>query len=164
MLVEAIIGTRSEWPGLETDWLELEWYETTRRIQRKKSNGGVELAIRLLKEGQRLKQDDVLVRDTQRLVAVHIRPCDAIVLRPQSLLEMGTVCYEIGNKHLPLFIQDDEVLMPYEDPMFRWLEASGYRPEKAERQLRNLLKSNVEPHAHGGGPSLFSRILNLGSN
>lgn len=162
MLVEEIIGTRSDRPDLGTDLLELEWYETTRRIQRKKSNGGVDLAIRLLKEGQRLKQDDVLYRDERKQVTVHVKPCEAIVLRPGTMLEMGTICYEIGNKHLPLFIQDDEVLMPYEDPMFRWLDASGYRPEKAERQLRNLLKSNVEPHGHGG-PSLFSRIMNLGT-
>lgn len=164
MIIEEVLGSRTEFsgPGTETDLLELEWYETTRRIQRKKTNGGMEIAIRLLREGQRLRQDDVLYHDGNKIVVVYVKPCDAIVLRPLSMLEMGTVCYEIGNKHLPLFIQDEEVLMPFEAPMFRWLEAAGYRPEKGERQLKNLLKSNVEPHSHGNsGPSLFTRIMNL---
>jgi len=164
MIVEEVLGTRAALsaPGIETDLLELEWYETTRRIQRKKTSGGMDIAIRLLREGQRLRQDDVVYSDGRKIVVVHVKPCEAIVLRTLSMTEMGTVCYEIGNKHLPLFIQDNEVLMPFEAPMFRWLEAAGYRPEKGERQLLELLKSNVEPHSHGnGGPSLFTRILNL---
>ncbi len=164
MIIENVIGSREALftPGMQTDLLELEWFETTRRIQRKTTRDGMPVAIRLLREGQRLRHDDVLYRDEKKLVVVSVKPCEAIVLRPQSMLEMGTVCYEIGNKHMPLFIQDNEVLMPFEAPMFRWLDAAGYKPMKAERQLLNLLKSNVEPHSHGsGGPSLFSRIMSL---
>lgn len=165
MIVQEIIGNKSDYPtaGLETDLLELEWYETTKRIQRKKTVGGMEIAIRFVKEGQRLRQDDILYIDTNKVVFVHILPCEAIVISPQTLLEMGTVCYEIGNKHMPLFIQDNQVMMPFEMPMFRWLEASGYQPEKQIVQLFHLLKSNVEPHGHSGNTSLFTKILNLAS-
>lgn len=149
--------------GLTIDLLELEWYETTKRIQRKKTVSGMEIGIKFLKEGQRLSQGDVLYQDTQKAVVVDIKPCEAIVICPQTLLEMGTVCYEIGNKHMPLFIQEDAVMMPFEQPMFRWLEGSGYRPEKRTVRLLNLLKSNVEPHGHSGNTSLFSRIMNLAS-
>ena len=64
---------------------------------------------------------------------------------------------------MPLFIQEELVLMPFEMPMFRWLEASGYEPLKEEHQLLNLLKSNVEPHGHSGSTSLFSKIINIAS-
>jgi urease accessory protein len=87
---------------------------------------------------------------------------EAIIMSPVSLLEMGTVCYEIGNKHIPLFIQEDKVLLPFEMPMFRWLEASGFKPERKHVKLLNLLKSNVEPHGHGSlGSSIFNKILKM---
>jgi urease accessory protein len=74
---------------------------------------------------------------------------------------MGAVCYEIGNKHLPVFIQDDEVLIPMEEPLFRWLQASGYAPAPAERKLTNMLRTNVTPHSHGAGSTLFQKIMSL---
>ncbi|MCK0205669.1 urease accessory protein UreE [Ornithobacterium rhinotracheale] len=148
----------------QVDYLDLEWFEATKKIQRKRTQAGEEVAIKFLKEGQRLYHHDILFEDENKLIVVNILPCEAIVISPKSLLEMGTVCYEIGNKHMPLFIQNDEVLMPYEHPMFRWLEASGYNPEKREERLLNLLKSNVEPHSHASsGTSLFTKILNLAS-
>ncbi|WP_413998001.1 urease accessory protein UreE [Flavobacterium sp. W1B] len=165
MIIQQIIGNKVTHPvdGLEIDLLEIEWFETTKRIQRKNSNSGMEIAIKFIQEGQRLHQDDILYQDDKKVVLVHIKPCEAIVMTPASLLEMGTICYEIGNKHLPLFIQDDKIMMPFEMPMFRWLEASGYFPEKQELQLLHLLKSNVAPHGHGN-TSLFTKILNIASS
>lgn len=162
MIIKQIIGNTAtlSLEGLRLDRLELEWFETTKRIQRKKTTGGLELAIRFLQEGQRLLQGDVLYQDEQKAVVVHVKPCEAIVVSPQSLLEMATICYEIGNKHLPLFIQDDQVLIPYEEPLFRWLLAGGYQPVKEVRQLLQMLQSNVAPHDHGG-TSLFTKIISL---
>jgi urease accessory protein len=46
--------------------------------------------------------------------------------------------------------------------MFRWLEASGFKPERKHVKLLNLLKSNVEPHGHGSlGSSIFNKILKM---
>lgn len=166
-VIHEVLGNLSDTAieGLEIDVLEIEWFESTKRIQRKVTRNGQEFGIKFLKEGQRLRDGDIVFRDVSRVVLIHIKPCDAIVIKPTSMLEMGTVCYEIGNKHMPLFIENDEVLMPYENPMFRWLEASGYNPEKQYRQLLNILKSNVEPHNHGNSDgSLFSKILNLAAS
>lgn len=166
MIINEVLGNIADFPAdnRTIDLLEMEWFEATKKIQRRKTNSGQEVAIKFLREGQRLRQGDIVYEDDQKLVIVQIRPCDAIVLTPDTMLEMGTICYEIGNKHLPLFIQDNRVMMPFEMPMFRWLEASGYKPQKENVQLLNLLKSNVEPHGHGGsGSTLFSKILNLAS-
>jgi urease accessory protein len=157
ILRNADIGQR------QTDLLQMEWYETSRRIQRRRSAAGREIALRLLKQGQTLQQGDVVYMDDTTAIVVDILPCEAIVVTPASMLEMGTICYEIGNKHLPIFIQDNEVLIPMEEPLFRWLEAGGYKPVKAMRKLVNMLRSNVAPHNHGGsGSSLFQKIMNLG--
>jgi len=164
MIIESVVGNIADTDisHLATDLLHLEWFETTKRIQRKKTASGREIALRFLKEGQRLRQGDILLIDATHAVVVDILPSDAIVVTPRSLLEMGSVCYEIGNKHLPLFIQDDQVLMPFEEPIYRWLLASGYATEKQHTRLTNLLNANVQPHSHGnGGSSLFSKIMGL---
>ena len=164
MIIKQIIGNTAtlSLKGLTIDRLELEWFETSKRIQRKTTEGGMEIAIRFLKEGQRLLQNDIIYMDAEIAVVVDIKPCEAIVVNPQSLLEMGTICYEIGNKHLPIFIQENQVLIPYEEPLFRWLLASGYKPVKEIRQLLNMLQSNVAPHEHGG-TSFFTKIISLTS-
>jgi urease accessory protein len=166
MLVKEILGNTAlqSLGERSVDLLEIEWYEATKRIQRKTSNAGADLAIKFLKEGHRLGNGDILYLDEQKAIVVYIKPCATIVIKPKTMLEMGTVCYEIGNKHMPLFIQGDLVLMPFEMPMYRWLEASGYQPSKEEHQLLNILKSNVEPHGHAEHVSLFSKIINMASN
>jgi urease accessory protein len=165
MIVRDVLGNIKESPVLflKVDLLEIEWFEANKRIQRKTSNEGQEIAIKFMREGQQLHDGDIVFQDGQKMVVVFIKPCDAIVLKPSSMLEMGTICYEIGNKHLPLFIQDEQVMMPFEMPMFRWLEASGYQPKKEFVQLLNMLKSNVEAHNHGSS-SLFNKILHLASS
>lgn len=163
MIINQIIGNLSENPtGKTIDYLDLEWFETTKRIQRKKTRQGTDVAIKFLREGQRLREGDILFEDAEKIIAVNVLETEAIVMSPASLLEMGTVCYEIGNKHIPLFIQNDKVLLPFEMPMFRWLEASGFNPEKQSVKLLNLLKSNVEPHGHGSlGSTIFTKILKM---
>lgn len=163
MIINQTIGNLSENPSAKNiDYLDLEWFETTKRIQRKKTRLGTDIAIKFLREGQRLREGDILFEDEENIIAVNVLETEAIVMSPDSLLEMGTVCYEIGNKHIPLFIQEDKVLLPFEMPMFRWLEASGFKPEKQTVKLLNLLKSNVEPHGHGSlGSSIFNKILKM---
>jgi len=164
MLIQEIIGNAADISlGNRTiDRLALEWHECTKRIQRKRTGSGVDIAIRFLKEGQRLRQDDILFITDDRAILVEVLPTDAIVITPVDMFEMGRVCYEIGNKHLPLFIQDNKVMIPYEEPIFNWLKAGNYDIRIKNVRLLNMLNANVQPHNHGGG-SLFSKILNLAS-
>ena len=166
MLINETIGNISEYPlnGRLIDYLDLEWYESTKRIQRKKTRSGADLAIKFLREGQRLREGDILFENEEKVIVVNILETEAIVMAPSTMLEMGTVCYEIGNKHIPLFIQDDKVMLPFEMPMFRWLEVSGFNPERHSVKLLNVLRSNVEPHGHGSlGSSIFTKILKMAS-
>jgi len=164
MLIQEIIGNAANIPlgSRKIDRLFLEWHECTKRIQRKKTGSGVDVAIKFLKEGQRLRQDDILFIDDDRAILVEILPADAIVITPVDMFEMGRVCYEIGNKHLPLFIQDNKVMIPYEEPIYHWLKAGNYDIRIKNIRLLNMLNANVQPHNHGGA-SLFSKIMNLAS-
>lgn len=170
MIIKEIVGNKSNisLDGLEIDFLELEWFETSKRIQNKVTNSGTKIAIKFLKEGQRLSQDDVLFKDNKKAIVIDIRECEVIMVEPTSLLEMGTLCYEVGNKHVPIFIQDNQVLIPFEEPLFRWLSASGYRPVKEMRQLKSRLKSTDSSHEHThvhqhSDEPLFPKITNFAS-
>lgn len=113
----------------QIDYVPLEWFESERNILRK-SQSGREVAFRLLKEGQRLKHDDVVFVSDSLVIAIEILPSEVIVLSPKTLPEMARACYEIGNKHSPLFLDGDEVTLPYDKPMFEWLQAAGFAPQK----------------------------------
>ena len=143
------------------DWLALEWYETDKRILRKRTQAGQEVALKFLAENPQLTQGDVLYEDAQTLIVVDVLPCDVLVIKPGSMYDMASVCYEIGNKHLPLFFDDGTVLAPFDAPLFRLLTASGYAVARQERKLLQPLKTTVTPHGHTGSESLFAKILKL---
>jgi urease accessory protein len=144
--------------GKPIDSIALEWHETGRRISRKRSRMGEELVLRFLKEAPALSEGDILYEDEARIIVVEIRSCECIVLEPRTLYDMALACYEIGNKHLPLFYEEGSILMPYDAPVFRMLEGAGFAPRREARKLLQPLRTSVAPHAHAGG-SLLTRIL-----
>lgn len=163
MIIKEKLGNLKdvEVEGRNIDLVSLEWYETEKRILHKKSASGIEIVIRSLKESLRLTQDDIIYMDEKSIVAVDILPCDAIVVTPRNMDEAVTISYEIGNKHLPLFFSDNELTIPYDAPVLRILQASGYLVKTESRKLLHPLRTSVAPHSHNSGQSLFSKILQL---
>jgi len=99
------------------DWLQLEWYEAGKRILRRQTRAGNDIALKFLDKKPALTHGDVLYEDDTLIIAVEILPCDVLVIQPANLFEMASVCYEIGNKHLPLFFDKEELLVPFEPTM-----------------------------------------------
>ncbi len=149
--------------GRAIDRLPLEWFECNKRILNKRTGSGREVVLKFLGEASLLEQDDVLYADEKTLIVVEVLPCEAIVLKPASLYQMAFACYEIGNKHLPLFYDQGELLIPFEAPIYRMLQATGFEPAVEKRRLRQPLRTTVLPHSHPGNrkESLFSKILKL---
>jgi urease accessory protein len=164
MLIKEKIGNLQSFEinNRSVDFVEIEWYEANKRILHKRSKSGKQFVLKFLNEAQALTEGDVLWQDETNVVVVEIKACEAIVIRPASMYQMASVCYEIGNKHLPLFYNNDEVLVPFEAPLFRLLSVAGYEPIKETRKLVNQLKTTVLPHGHvENKQSLFSKILQL---
>lgn len=126
------------------DYLHIEWYEASKRILRRQTEKGLELGIRLGKQSAGLEHGRILWQDAETTILLDILPCESIVLHPQNMTEMGALCYEIGNRHLPLFLQNNSLLIPYENPTFDFLQKLGYQPIKAMERLTNLLKTTVQ--------------------
>lgn len=145
--------------GKKIDPVQLEWYEANKRILHKKTVSGTEITLKFLKENQQLTEGDILFEDENTMIVVEILPCHAIIIKPDSMVQMASICYEIGNKHLPLFYYNDELLIAFEKPLYSLLSSAGYDIEQGERKLIHPLKTTVA--AHGHSETLFSKILKL---
>lgn len=147
------------------DMLEIEWYETKKRILHKSTKSGVEIILKFLGENPDLKDGDILWRDEKQIIAIEIKCCECLVIGPQSMLSASSVCYEIGNKHLPLFYEGNELLVPYEVPLHNYLLASAYDVKIEMRKLNNQFRTTVLPHLQvGGTDSLFKKITKLSTS
>ncbi len=74
------------------------------------------------------------------------------------MLAASSICYEIGNRHIPLFYEENDLLVPYEVPLHNLLKASGHQLKIEERKLRNAFKTTVLPHLQVAGTvSMFSK-------
>lgn len=164
MLIKEKIGNISSFnvANRNIDILPIEWHEANKRIMHKRAKSGREIVMKFLNEAPALSEGDVLWQDETSVVAIEIQPCEAIVIKPTSTSEMAAICYEIGNKHMPLFYCNDELLVPFEAPLFKLLMAAGYEPKRESRKLLNQLKTTVSPHANvENKQTLFSKILQL---
>jgi urease accessory protein len=143
------------------DLLELEWFEARKRILIKETKNGKEISLKFLNANPELTEGDILYADEITIVVVSILPCKCIVMQPKNMFEMASVCYEIGNKHLPLFYEADQLLVPFEMPLYNLLLVQGYAVNQEERKLLHPLKTSVMPHTVGIGDSVFSKIMQI---
>lgn len=144
----------------EVDLVIIEWYETNKRILHKQTESGMTITTKFMQESPNLEDGDILWQDENSTIAVQIKPCECIVITPATTLAVASLCYEIGNRHLALFYEGDDLLVPFEVPLHNLLQASGYQVRVEKRKLNNPLKTTVLPHLQvAGAGSLFSKIL-----
>ena len=144
MLVTEIIGNINFFNinNRKIDYVILEWHETNKRILHKKTLGGLDVVMEFEKENPSLSEGDIIYEDDFKVIAIELKDCETIVLRPKSMLEMGRICNEIGESHQQAFYQSDEILIAFEDSLFRSFSAAGYDISVENRKLVTpLLKS-----------------------
>ncbi len=145
------------------DVVTFEWYETNKRIQRKVTKSGTDISLKFLKGNPLIAEGDIFFEDDYSIIIAEVLPCECLVIAPKNMFEMASVCYEIGNKHLPLFFENDEVLVPFEKPLFKLLITLGYSIKQEQRKLLQSLKTTVTPHGNQN-ETLFSKIMKLTVN
>ena len=130
MLCEKILGRadQTDLSGRQLDYVNIEWFEAFKKIHKKVTDKGEEVAIRLddtvLSRG--LYEGDILYLDKERALVVHTPKCMVIRVKvDENHPHMAAkVCYEIGNRHAPLFYGEEEntFITPYNEPMYLMLE------------------------------------------
>ena len=144
MVVTEIIGNINFFNtnNRKIDYLILEWHETNKRILHKKTIGGLDVIMEFVKQNPSLSEGDIIYEDDFNVIAIEIKECETIVLLPKSMLEMGRMCNKIGQSGQQVFYQSDEILIAFEESLFRSLSAAGYIMSVENRKLVTpLLKS-----------------------
>lgn len=158
MLCEQVLGKLNEieHQGKSIEYVDIEWHEAFKKIHRKITDKGRDVGIRLddgiLQRG--LLQDDVLYADDRIIVAVNTPPCEVIAVTLEAGHEKmaAKVCYEIGNRHAPLFWgEDNEFITIYNEPMMEMLsKLHGVRAEKRTQKLNfdRRISASIHNHQH----------------
>ena len=72
MLINQVIGNvgrEEEIEGKQTEWIELDWEELSKRILRTETDQGTDIALKLDRE-EPLQYGDILFEDESRRIAV----------------------------------------------------------------------------------------------
>lgn len=149
MLVERVLGNIKDFPieNREVDKIYVDWYELDKKLLRKTSAAGEEVGIRLEENGH-LHEGDVLFADDKGVLVLDILPCELTVVEVHSMQEMGRLCFELGNRHLSLSIEENRVSVPYDAPTFAYLQKLGFAPEKEEAKFSHFTVCHAHGHSH----------------
>lgn len=152
MIIENIVCSETEsfdLHGFEIDYVQVEWYEVYKKILHKVSKEGIDVGIKI-DTSSPLKHRDILWIEGNKALVIDIPECDCIALKPQTAIMMGKACYEIGNRHAPLFYQEDTLLVPYDEPLLRALIKCGFNAYKSSARLISPLGGEAgHGHSHG---------------
>ncbi len=136
---EEIIRRHIEKVYLESDQL-------VKRIQRVTTDHGREIGIRL-KEARDLIAGDVLHLDEKNMIVVDVLADDLLVISPRSLLEMGTIAHQLGNRHLPAQFEDDVMMVQYDYLVEELLKELDIPFKREKRKVKKAFRHIG--HSHG---------------
>ena len=98
--------------GYGRDTVTLGWEDRTYVHGRRRTDGGVEFGTSLPR-GTVLRAGDHFLLDELRLVvAIVERPEPVFVVEPRTPREWALFAYQIGNRHQPVMVADEGLLIP----------------------------------------------------
>lgn len=145
--------------GRRVETVDIEWSDANKKIHRCVTSSGEEIGIRMddtvLTRG--LYEGDVIYEDPERIIVVNTPPCQIIDIRIDNKYpaQIAKVCYEIGNRHAPLFRGEDnfQYIVPYDEPMLAMLKKIPHADAEVRTEKLNFLKkistSAHHHHEHG---------------
>lgn len=148
MLINKVIGnigTSEDVSDKKTEWIELEWEELSKRILRTETDQGTDVALSLDSE-EPLQYGDVLFEDADRRIAVRTKMEAVIVIRPKDMTEMGKAAFELGNRHTPSLIDDNEIIVRADHTLNKLLDEVGVAYETTERRFKQPFKYRGHSH------------------
>ncbi len=129
------------------DYLEVEWDELGKRILRKQSESGVDVAL-MLDEGETLEPGHKIYEDDEREIVVRTPLEPVYVIQPAGIQEMGTVAFELGNRHTPCLIEGREIIVRRDHTLESIFTETGVAYHEDKRRLGRAFRYKGHTHAH----------------
>lgn len=91
----------------------------------------------LLERGEHLHVGDILEKNGHDLLIVDVLNEDVLVIYPDSIQQMGTVAYQLGNRHLPAQFIDQTMIIQYDPVAEAYLKNHevSYRRENRKMEM-----------------------------
>ncbi|PAF46939.1 urease accessory protein UreE [Helicobacter sp. 12S02634-8] len=131
---------------LWVDYIDLQWYDTRKKIARWKTRSGEEIAMRLIQAPKMgLSQGDILFEEGNKVIAINILPTEVLCAYACSTSEVAKICYEIGNRHMALFFGSNEFEFqtPFEKPIKVLLDKLGIKNAVLSSRLDSSKRISV---------------------
>lgn len=154
MIIEKVIAHKNNihrFENYERDEVSLEWYELNKKVMRKTTCKGSDIGFRLPHGSESLKDADIIAMENGRVIVVRVKSCQCIEIHWHDTFELAKLCYEIGNRHSPLFLSesgDSSFLIPFDSPMLELLHKMNFYTKVRDGFLVNPLSANISAHSH----------------
>ena len=152
MIADKILGNlNAQHPMGEVVPVVFAWFETEKKRIAKTAADGTELGGCV---GEPLHAGDVLAEQNGKIYVVEVAPAPLIQTQVSTMQEMGRLCFELGNRHLPLQIEEHTVSVPYDEPTLLYLQRLGFDAKQvfadfSEHVACRAHGASEHSHAHG---------------
>ncbi|MBZ5750452.1 urease accessory protein UreE [Metabacillus rhizolycopersici] len=147
MIIEKIVGNVNEFEKaphhIERVYLRSD--DLVKKIQRVKTDHGKELGIRLI-DVKELMDGDILYQDEKNSIVISVIEDDVIVIQPKSILQMGKIAHQLGNRHLPAQFEKDEMIVQYDYLVEKLLEEQEVPFVREKRKMNEAFKHIGHSH------------------
>jgi urease accessory protein len=144
MIVQKVIGHLNH-TDKSVDTVTIDWFERDKKRLKKISSNGIEIGISV---EEPLNDGDILYEDDNTIIVVEIAESELIKINVSNMIEMGRLCFEIGNRHISLAISEDNVKIPYDEPTYEYLKKLGFDANKVKERFTNYTECKGHSHVH----------------
>lgn len=150
MIFNQVLGNINEIDNLNDAHIEKIYItseEALKRIMRVNSDHNHEYGI-ALSENIELKDGDILYRDDKNIIIVKIKGDDVLVIKPNSITEMGIIAHSLGNRHLQAQFEDGKMIIQYDALVEGELKRGNINYSRENLKLKKAFRHVEFGHTH----------------
>ena len=121
--------------------------DSLKRIMRVNSDHNREDGI-ALSENVELKDGDILYRDDKNIIIVKIKGDDVLVIKPNSMTDMGIIAHSLGNRHLQAQFEDGKMIIQYDALVEGELKRDNINYSRENLKLKKAFRHVEFGHTH----------------
>jgi urease accessory protein len=130
----------------EDDKLVLTWEQRRWVRGRFTTNKGRRIGL-ALPTGTTLSPDAILWVDQDWYLRIEAATESVLEISPSDNAEAVKIAFEVGNRHFPLAMQGNKLIVPDDKAMARLMDRLGARWERRQAVFNPI--GNMETHQHG---------------
>ncbi|MGL5574348.1 MAG: urease accessory protein UreE [Sarcina sp.] len=149
MILDKILGNVHEEheKSAHMEKIYLKSDELLKRINRVTSDHGHEYGITLDKK-EVLKDGDILFNDGHNMIVVVVKSDDVLIIKPETIDEMGRIAHNLGNRHLPAQFRDGMMILEYDKLVEDLLKEEGIKYSRENVTLEKAFRHVEFGHKH----------------